>query len=73
LLASIPRLDSTPKTQLATIPGMVPALSDMPDGCRFRNRCDRASARCQVEPTLRGNGAGHGRVVACHHPIGTGE
>ena len=75
LLASIPRLDSAPKTQLTTIPGMVPALSDMPDGCRFRNRCARASARCQVEPTLARTGAkaGDGQVVACHHPVGAIE
>ena len=68
LLASIPRLDSTPKSRLVTIPGMVPALSEMPEGCRFRNRCARASARCEVEPRLVEAGAG--RVVACHHAIG---
>jgi peptide/nickel transport system ATP-binding protein len=68
LLASIPRLDSTPKSRLVTIPGMVPALSEMPEGCRFRNRCARASARCEVEPTPVEAGAG--RVVACHHAIG---
>ena len=72
LLASIPRLESAPKTRLATIPGMVPALSDMPDGCRFRNRCERASTRCQVEPTLSSARADSGRVVACHHAIGAG-
>lgn len=71
LLASIPRLESVPKTRLVTIPGMVPALSDMPDGCRFRNRCSRASDRCQVEPPLVAAGAG--RVVACHHATGVEE
>ncbi|TDJ38861.1 MAG: ABC transporter ATP-binding protein [Gammaproteobacteria bacterium] len=71
LLASIPRLESVPKTRLVTIPGMVPALSDMPDGCRFRNRCSRASNRCQVEPPLVAAGAG--RVVACHHATGVDE
>lgn len=71
LLASIPRLESVPKTRLVTIPGMVPALSDMPDGCRFRNRCSRASDRCQVEPPLVAAGAG--RVVACHHATGVDE
>jgi oligopeptide/dipeptide ABC transporter ATP-binding protein len=35
LLASIPRLDSTPQTQLPVIEGMVPSLDKMPAGCRF--------------------------------------
>ncbi len=35
LLASIPRLDSTPRTRLPIIEGMVPSLDKMPPGCRF--------------------------------------
>ncbi len=35
LLASIPRLDSTPGTHLPVIEGMVPSLDAMPQGCRF--------------------------------------
>ena len=35
LLASIPRLDSTPGTRLPIIEGMVPSLEKMPAGCRF--------------------------------------
>jgi peptide/nickel transport system ATP-binding protein len=35
LLASIPRLDSTPGTRLPIIEGMVPSLDRMPPGCRF--------------------------------------
>ncbi len=35
LLASIPRLDSTPGTHLPVIEGMVPSLDKMPPGCRF--------------------------------------
>lgn len=38
LLSSIPRLDRTPKTKLATIDGMVPSLSDLNEGCRFAPR-----------------------------------
>lgn len=38
LLKSIPKLDSVRKTKLDTIPGMVPALADMPEGCRFAER-----------------------------------
>ncbi len=39
LLASIPRLESPPKSKLPIIPGMVPGLLDLPVGCRFENRC----------------------------------
>jgi oligopeptide/dipeptide ABC transporter ATP-binding protein len=65
LLASIPRLATPRKTRLTTIDGMVPALTDMPDGCRFNNRCPHAVAQCaSVYPTPQE--AGGGRLVACH-------
>jgi len=38
LLASIPVLGS-PREELATIPGVVPSLIDLPQGCRFAARC----------------------------------
>ncbi len=38
LLASIPVLGA-PKDELATIPGVVPSLIDLPQGCRFAARC----------------------------------
>ena len=41
LLASIPRLDSTPGTPLPIIEGMVPSLFNLPQGCRF---CPRNTA-----------------------------
>lgn len=53
LLQSIPRIDGTPKSILGTIPGSVPSLSDMPSGCRFRNRCQYQTSRCaESVPTL---------------------
>jgi oligopeptide/dipeptide ABC transporter ATP-binding protein len=39
LLASIPRLETERKSRLSIIKGMVPALDEMPRGCRFQNRC----------------------------------
>lgn len=66
LLSSIPRLSTPRKSRLATIDGMVPALTDMPRGCRFNNRCPHADAQCSdVSPDLRDSGAEH--LVACHH------
>ena len=38
LLQSIPRLDHPPKTRLSTIPGQVPALRNLNEGCRFWER-----------------------------------
>jgi peptide/nickel transport system ATP-binding protein len=38
LLASIPRLDGVSKTELSTIDGMVPGLSELNGGCRFAPR-----------------------------------
>ena len=38
LLSSIPRLDGVPKTELSTIDGMVPSLSELNMGCRFAPR-----------------------------------
>ena len=49
LLASIPRLDGTPKTLLPVISGVVPALTDLPAGCRFGNRCPHFLAACAAE------------------------
>ena len=41
LLASIPRLDSTPKTKLPAIPGNVPSIETLKPGCRFAERSGR--------------------------------
>ncbi|MGY3925674.1 ABC transporter ATP-binding protein [Aeromonas simiae] len=66
LMASIPRLEDEPKTQLKTIRGQVPALSEMPAGCRFSNRCPHASELCvgTVPPVEQLAGQ---HSVACHH------
>jgi oligopeptide/dipeptide ABC transporter ATP-binding protein len=58
LMNSIPRLGgSIQKTRLQTIPGQVPALSRLPEGCRFSTRCTHAEPRCTttmpaLEPAL---------------------
>ena len=45
LLDSVPRLNDRAR-RLATIPGSVPPLSDMPSGCRFTPRCAIARPEC---------------------------
>lgn len=49
LLASIPRLDTVPKTELPVIPGIVPGLQDLPRGCRFSDRCTHAQPTCSTQ------------------------
>jgi peptide/nickel transport system ATP-binding protein len=71
LLAAIPRLTTPRKTRLPIIEGMVPALTDMPSGCRFNNRCPHADARCLADdPALETVAAPAGTIphrTACHH------
>ena len=65
LLRAIPRLDSPRKTPLVTICGTVPALGEMPPGCRFANRCPHAMAVCRkTSPALEAIGEDH--EAACY-------
>ncbi|WP_267242066.1 ABC transporter ATP-binding protein [Streptomyces sp. PR69] len=56
LLAALPERDFTP------IPGLPPELGDLPEGCAFAPRCDRATDTCAT--TLPAFAAG----LSCHHP-----
>ena len=65
LLASMPRLDATDMTRLATIAGQPPNLQRLPPGCAFNDRCGYVMERCLVErPALREFAPG--RRKACH-------
>ena len=46
LLKSIPTLNTASKSTLSVIDGMVPGLLDLPEGCRFENRCTFSSEQC---------------------------
>lgn len=52
LLASVPKLDfKHPRGRvLPSIPGQVPGLHELPQGCRFADRCPKAQTRCQTPP-----------------------
>jgi peptide/nickel transport system ATP-binding protein len=66
LLAALPRLTDTPKSELAVIAGQVPLPGRFPPGCRFADRCPLASDRCRAEqPPLRD--MGEGQLSACWH------
>jgi len=62
LLRSLPHL-SERRGKLASIPGRVPSIMDMPNGCRFKARCPHAVDACNAEQELRD--AGGGRRVRC--------
>ncbi len=51
LLAAMPRVDR-PAHDLMPIPGQVPSLAAMPDGCRYQGRCPLAIPRCATLPPL---------------------
>lgn len=63
LLRAIPRVERR-KLALEVIPGRVPLLGEMPDGCRFEQRCSFAGDGCeQYQPlTPRPRGG----AVRCH-------
>jgi len=65
LLASLPRLDEAPGTELASVPGLPPDLLEMPPGCPFADRCAYAEDQCveAVPPLEETDQEGH--TVAC--------
>jgi peptide/nickel transport system ATP-binding protein len=76
LMASIPRLaimlgeDKRASERLQEIPGMVPALSDLPDGCVFAPRCAYAEDRCRAAfPAYEEKRPGHWAACWRSHEI----
>ncbi len=65
LMNSIPRLGSSVnKVRLKAIPGSVPALKDLPSGCRFNPRCAYTIDLCRAEvPVLEDASDGH--LIRC--------
>jgi len=61
LLESTPRMDmDVSSTKLASIPGIVPSLTDLPSGCSFHDRCSRARGECsQSQPSFVEVDRGH--------------
>ena len=50
LFGARPRLGAPRGSRLATIPGRVPELIDLPPGCPFADRCGWAVAGCRAAP-----------------------
>jgi peptide/nickel transport system ATP-binding protein len=64
LIAAVPRTDPDTHRQAVRIEGEIPDPIDLPRGCRFRPRCNRAFDTCFEEPELKEVAPGH--YVACH-------
>ncbi len=70
LINSIPDL-AKDRRRLDTIPGIVPNMFDLPQGCYFSPRCRYAKEQClREQPGLREIAPGH--LVACHFPLERG-
>ncbi len=67
LLSAVPKLDTDRDSDLYSIPGRPPDLSDLPPGCRFAPRCRFAEPDCWTSgPVLDGPDPAH--AYACFHP-----
>ena len=65
LIASVPLPDTPSKSVLPAIEGVVPALRDLPPGCRFSNRCRFVKDLCRSAARLLEE-CGPEHDVACH-------
>jgi oligopeptide/dipeptide ABC transporter ATP-binding protein len=72
LLDSIPHFETGQRLKsLKTIPGMVPSLSHLPKGCRFKDRCPYATEICvESYPELKSVQTDELHKVSCFHPLG---
>jgi peptide/nickel transport system ATP-binding protein len=70
LMASTPAA-SAGHARLRQIPGAMPRLGALPEGCAFHPRCPRAEDRCRAEPGPK-VGTADARA-ACWFPIEAGE
>ncbi|MBM6596660.1 ABC transporter ATP-binding protein [Microvirga pudoricolor] len=67
LMASTP-LASLGMRRLRQIPGSMPRLGRLPQGCAFNPRCEQATQRCRVDPTPTLSDDPNGRA-ACWYPL----
>jgi oligopeptide/dipeptide ABC transporter ATP-binding protein len=62
LIECLPKLDDD-KERLYQIPGIMPSLLSLPQGCYFKNRCEYADKECDVYPPEQQL---NGRRIFCH-------
>ncbi|SNS17161.1 dipeptide/oligopeptide/nickel ABC transporter permease/ATP-binding protein [Tropicimonas sediminicola] len=66
LIACVPELGGG-RRELHAIPGLPPAVDDLPDGCAFAPRCDKATEACR-RGEIALEGFGPSRALRCLHP-----
>lgn len=66
LLKSIPTINGDRSQKLHTIQGVVPALDNVPKGCRFAPRCPFATEKCLNEAPLLET-LENGQKIRCWH------
>lgn len=67
LIACVPELGGGQR-ELSAIPGLPPPVDDLPNGCSFAPRCDKANERCS-SGAIELTGVGE-RAVRCLFPEG---
>ena len=67
LLQAAPE-NGEPRSLLKAIPGTVPNLAKLPQGCAFRGRCHHADEHCLITPALSPLAPFPQQSVACWHP-----
>jgi peptide/nickel transport system ATP-binding protein len=67
LLSCIPEISTTRPDTISSIPGQVPATTELLAGCHFAPRCTRAETQCSLSvPAFDSEGS---RGVACFRPL----
>lgn len=67
LISAIPIPDPAAKREDARISGAIPDPINLPEGCRFVDRCPKASDTCRrIEPTLTMSATNTKHRIACH-------
>jgi peptide/nickel transport system ATP-binding protein len=66
LLRALPSFVGDRESDLYVIPGVVPALTAIPPGCRFASRCPHADHMCKSQPPTITSLEG-GRSIRCWH------
>ncbi|NTH16567.1 ABC transporter ATP-binding protein [Agrobacterium rhizogenes] len=68
LIDCMPSIDPADLEPPIPIPGSVPLLDSLPEGCHFHPRCPRASGECSVRfPAPTNIGLVH--EASCYHPV----
>jgi peptide/nickel transport system permease protein len=63
LIACVPKLGE-PEREIEAIPGLAPAVNQLPDGCAFADRCHFAEPECRGD-SIRLHTVDPGRQVRC--------